>query len=302
MKKQNMSKKGLMPALLGAVCSVVALTSVSYAWFTIGNEASVGDIDVNVEAADGMLISADGETWTKSLDLDSLIGEGINQLPGENTKLAPVSSAANVVDGVQEIFYGEKDTTLLGREAVAGTEYLVFDLYVKVDHDKDLSIAQSSTVTDVVGSDTNASLASRVSFVNLGSVLADDNYSAEDDLPDLGSDVDTTAVVWEPNSTSHLSTVQASGKVDYKGIASVAEPAAEESLGATTLSTDDVATSDNTATGGLKVADLEDGVNKIRVYIWLEGQDVDCTNDIAEGAFSVSLDFVVTDPVTTEEE
>ena len=41
MKKNNTAKKAVLPALLAVLCSTAALTSVSYAWFTMGKEASV---------------------------------------------------------------------------------------------------------------------------------------------------------------------------------------------------------------------------------------------------------------------
>ena len=41
MKKINLTKKAILPAIIAVICSVVALTSVSYAWFSLSDEASV---------------------------------------------------------------------------------------------------------------------------------------------------------------------------------------------------------------------------------------------------------------------
>ena len=59
MKKVKLVKKALLPAVIAVFCSLVALTSVSYAWFTLGNDASIEGMDVNVQAAEGIQISAD---------------------------------------------------------------------------------------------------------------------------------------------------------------------------------------------------------------------------------------------------
>jgi hypothetical protein len=40
--------------------------------------------------------------------------------------------------------------------------------------------------------------------------------------------------------------------------------------------------------------------SKMRVYIWLEGQDVDCINNISNGDFSVTLQFAVPETVEGE--
>ena len=40
---------------------------------------------------------------------------------------------------------------------------------------------------------------------------------------------------------------------------------------------------------------LGEGYNKIRVYIWLEGQDIDCLNGISGGTFTITLHFAQTD-------
>ena len=46
--------------------------------------------------------------------------------------------------------------------------------------------------------------------------------------------------------------------------------------------------------------ELEAGVTKIRVYIWVEGQDADCINEIAGGLFDVNLMFSLTKPAPSE--
>ena len=41
------------------------------------------------------------------------------------------------------------------------------------------------------------------------------------------------------------------------------------------------------------IVELKAGINKMRVYIWLEGQDVDCINNISFGDFTANLAFAV---------
>ena len=36
---------------------------------------------------------------------------------------------------------------------------------------------------------------------------------------------------------------------------------------------------------------MTQGYHKVRVYIWLEGEDIDCANDISGGSVLVNLSF-----------
>lgn len=50
-----------------------------------------------------------------------------------------------------------------------------------------------------------------------------------------------------------------------------------------------------TVTGATGVSALgtmtQDCITKYTCYIWIEGQDVDCANDVASGKFNVALKF-----------
>ncbi len=72
-------------------------------------------------------------------------------------------------------------------------------------------------------------------------------------------------------------------------------------LGADALSTgaynvaDTNAEKVTTVTGATGVSALgtmtQDCITKYTCYIWIEGQDVDCANDVASGKFNVALKF-----------
>ena len=315
MKKKNYAKKALAPALLGAICSLVALTSVSYAWFTMGNTAEVGNIDVNVQAADGMQVSVDAENWKSVISLAELNGVTSNVISSD--KFSPISSVGTVTDGVQKMFLGNVESN--GKITATETtgNYQMFDLYVKVDVDSTLYLDIGSSVVDGTEG-KNTHLAARVSFSDLGNVAYDANYSAETAKALKAS---TTAVIWEPNAKLHTASAIASGKATsgaaiatYKGVnAVITEPndIKDAETGAVTKTYDshfsDVtpkqpAYDSNLATSAKQeLLSLEAGVNKVRIYIWLEGQDVDCANDIAKGSFVTKLKFTKTAPEQTGE-
>lgn len=318
--KKNLNKrspkKALVPALLATLCSLGALTSVSYAWFTMGNTASVGQIDVNVQAADGMQISADASSWKSLLPVDELKNPELdNKFPAE---LKPVSTAGKLTDGALNMFEGTQINEKV--ETVATTEnFIVFDLYIKLDNDKKLSLYLGSYVKDLVDedhADKDSSLASRVAFVNEGVVTTGKPEDAK--ALKAGSEV----VIWEPNATTFNKTNtnnKISGKQAYTGVNSaislddkgnyipvqddpetdVDESKATYESHFTTMETLSPTYDSNfVTTAEQELLNLKKGINKVRIYIWLEGQDVDCTNEIAEGTISVGLNFKVPEQPT----
>ncbi|MBO4622961.1 MAG: hypothetical protein J5691_03635 [Bacilli bacterium] len=63
--------KKLVIASFMLVIAFVAVVSSTYAWFTQGKEATVKDITIGVIDADlSLLISTDGNTWSREVDLD----------------------------------------------------------------------------------------------------------------------------------------------------------------------------------------------------------------------------------------
>lgn len=283
MKKVKLVKKALLPAVIAVCCSLLALTSVSYAWFTLGNSASVESIDVNVTTAEGLQISATGAdgSWHSILDVEALKElTTVNQFPAiaddENKGISPVSSAGNVVDGKLELFFGEKKSDILTvtQESEIDNEdgnFIAFDLYVKLDTAETLQLSGNSTVTSEGAYKTESAV--RVAFVLLENAGVAANTEE--------------ALIWEPNSkTTYAGGSHTSGKVAYQGVSGVDAEAAQ---GTSNAVLSDVTTFDIENAAATDLFALNAGITKIRVYIWLEGQDVDCVNDVSGNMFSVNL-------------
>lgn len=308
MKKVKLVKKALLPAVIAVCCSLLALTSVSYAWFTLGNEAKVDSFDVNVTLAEGLQISADAENWKSTLTIGELANSTLYQVPTKG--IFPTSSAGEVAGGQLNIFYGSYKSDILTVEKLtdgttydpdgantvyqADYQYIAFDLYVKLDKETDLKLSSTSKV-EAVTENKNTHTAVRVAFVNLGT----DDTNTVNTAKALGSSVATTGAetdseiirIWEPNSLLDVKG-DAKAKSGYKGVKGVNSSAATNTSNAT-LSTEDVTTFDLNNAAEPLFEDLKAGITKIRVYIWLEGQDVECINDISGATFKVSLNFEV---------
>lgn len=299
--KQNLTKKALLPAIAMALASVIALSGVTYAWFTTGTTATVSGLDVNVQTANGIQVSLDAQTWksvVSATDILSAIGgattyaDRIIQFP--EGEIAPVSSAGNVVDGQLQMFYGEYNGNgnldsipEVEKNGTAGN-FIAFDLFFKSSGPQELTLNVGTGMSTVecinlAGGDTNmgTETAVRVAFVPM-------EGSTEDpaEARDLTCD-DGKALIWEPNSGYRAPGVSGTGVKAYEGFKAEFTDVAQDSLGDAQVEA--VTTFDKNQA----IINLGAGISKVRVYIWLEGQDVDCINNISNGDFTVNLQFSV---------
>jgi carboxyl-terminal processing protease len=63
MKKTNKRRQSSKSLIVLIVLTAILMISSSYAWFTSNQTVTIGTIDVNVRASNGLQISVDAETW-----------------------------------------------------------------------------------------------------------------------------------------------------------------------------------------------------------------------------------------------
>ena len=303
---KNLTKKALVPAIAMVVASIVALSGVTYAWFTTGNTATVDSLDENVMTANGFQVSLDAASWRSSIsgeDITDAITKATSysnrliQMP--EGEIAPVSSAGNVVNGKLQMFYGEynKDGTLKSEVEVeqnrtSGGNFVAFDLFFKSSGTQKLTLGMGDgksfvNCIDVATGDEldiGTDKAVRVAFIPMGNAATPAEARA---LTANG----VKAMIWEPNDASRADGVDVdtvgTGKLAYSGFKPSFASVAESALGANEVEAVETFNADQ------DIIELKAGINKVRVYIWLEGQDVDCINNISFGDFSTNLFFSV---------
>ncbi|MBQ7653616.1 MAG: hypothetical protein IJS17_00915, partial [Clostridia bacterium] len=226
-----------------------------------------------------------------------------NYLPAE---LKPVSCAfngntnfynANLAAGSTD---GPIDQATGGQTAADAAGFVAFDLYIKSGfaQEQNLYFNQSEFKYNENNSkgtpDKHAISALRVAFANYGN--ATDAAAAKA----LSSFVD--AVVYEPASTvaSDGSTKSAGTTYYVNGVGTGLTKEAK-----TFASSNSVIV----ASGAREVADsdannqyitVQPGINKFRVYIWVEGNDIDCIDDIASDELSATFRFLTTVDATPQ--
>ena len=247
-----------------------------------------------------------------------------NQLPSLATSLAPVSTVGTIdTNGMMEMFLGEVGSDAAGNYQLTATkstetrttedgDFVVFDLFFQVQEETTIYLTNNSKVAaggvQPGGGNTGIQNAARVGFIVEGTTAAG---SAKDTIQSLKTN-SGTAIIWEPNTDVHTeaavahalstynvtTTVANADQLPYNGIKAEipgGSPQALNSTNATYFSavTPTLATTAAgiSADNYLQAFTIGVGITKVRVYMWVEGQDVDCENMASGGQVAFDLQF-----------
>lgn len=210
MKTKMSFKRAALPVVATLLTAVISLTGVTYAWFTAGTTATVDQITIGVEEADGLQIAtstADGFTWgSQYTAVDSL----------QNLTFSPMSGS---VDDGQIVLYKatlddnyDKITGFTTDGVTANTNYITFDMYFRNVSTTAKTININGT--EVIASTGDSHRAARIAFVKQSSVTGSAASYNTNDFTNgsfVSGDSQGTVAIYEPNKTSH----SASGTSDY---------------------------------------------------------------------------------------
>ncbi len=310
----------------------VMTVTTSYAWFTANKTVTVNTINVNVAASSGLQISVDGVEWKPVITNDDILNTingtnenyptNKNQFPQGLNSLAPVSTDGTVdIEGLMEMYLGEIGSDDGGNYALTATKdnevqgttgnFIAFDLFFQVQKDSTVYLTNLSSIKAGPEQQTGIQNAARAGFI-----VSSETANAGDPAGTIQALKGTTARIWEPNYDVHTKagianassvygkTVNATGndRLDYYGVtAEITEGVALDSTDATyfTAVTPDITSvaSGIPAATYAKAFDLKAGVSKVRVYLWVEGQDVDCENVASGGSIAFDMQFSLNENV-----
>lgn len=323
-RKKNNGKK-IFIAILMILFSGIVLTASTYAWFTANKTVTVEQIDVNVAATNGLQVSVDAINWKTVISNDDINGAGTtysgatNQLPSGS--IYPVSTVGEIDSGTgfMKMFEGEISSNASGDyilTAEQSTEthgttsgsFIAFDLFFQTNTPESVYLTSNSSVL-ALNTSTGIENSARVAFINHGTKEAGTDSATVQALKG-----GTAPVIWEPNYDIHtaaavknasdvygITTTQTGGaKIAYNGVKADITSAADIALNSTDSTyfsavNPQIATTASgiPTTAYEKVFDLPAGITKVRIYMWVEGQDVDCENNASGGSLSYNLQFSV---------
>ena len=327
-KRKKRSKK-IFIAILMILFSGVVLTASTYAWFTANKTVTVDEIQVNVAASNGLQISVDATSWKTLIYNEDIRGAGttyagaVNQLP--TTSIVPTSSIGEIdtTTGFMKMFKGDivsnaSGTNILKAERSTEThstttgDFIAFDLFFQVTEDTPVYLTDASNVIAVDAS-KGIENAARVAFVEQGNAAAG---TAVGTVQALKSDGTTPAIIWEPNTDVHkpaavvaalstygiTTTETGAARINYNGVKAPIPEGENITLNSTDEKYFSAVTPKLTSvaagipdTDYLPLFTLKAGTTKVRIYMWVEGQDVDCENNASGSSLAYNLQFSVLD-------
>ncbi len=324
----KLKRKALIPALAMVLVSIVALSGVSYAWFQLGNTATVDKLDFKVQAASGIQISltpTDATSWKSTITADDLsanvrgVGSSTNAYPcveaGTEVRILPVSTTGEVVDGQFSMYKGtilskdvhNVDITLDGKlrsekeaQAGANANLIAFDLYIKADSAQMISLANGTGIARSTTSEKESEMAVRMGMINYGTAATPTAAVSLSTEKSGGTNtlLSTGSFIWEPYATKHLDSTDTS-VLAYKGLKKTGEgidvsngvAIDADYLGANNVVTRTDLGDEITDANKADLVEIGAGITKLRIYVWLEGQDADCLNQISGGDLVASIVF-----------
>ena len=328
--KEKRRKRKIFLAIIMILFTGVVLTVSTYAWFSANRTVTVNQIDVNVAATNGLQISVDGTNWKTVVSNDDITGaintygNAKNQLPSVEKSIVPVSTIGEVDSstGFLNMYEGTIENTVTGDSILTAKQtpteinttdsakFVAFDLFFQVTEPTAIYLTDNSNVI-AKGTSKGLENAARVAFLPQGTA---DAGSALSLIQNLKATDNTGLQIWEPNYNVHTAAAVNNAKnnygytddeigltsslLTYYGVKAEIPSSAEVSLDSTSDAYFAVVepTITSAATGipannYAKAFDLAAGITKMRIYMWVEGQDVDCENNASGTSISYNLQF-----------
>ena len=306
MNKKNQKNQAVLAAIAMLLISAIVITTASFAWFTLGRSAQVEELDLKVtKQGEGIAISANENKFTDTITYANLKGTAGDDYDASSEyynyfceRITPASSEFKA-DSLPAFFQGGIDRVSATMVATASTSadgktiygkgqnpeipsngtaagFYQFDVFIQNGGDTAVKVKMtgSKIIVDAEG-DTyedkgNAEYyADTVKAMRIGFV--------QDDKP--------VAIFADATSDTAAATKPINGAGEYD----VAEDAYTVST-ATEYGVP-VVNSDSTGTDGIMT--LEPGVTKITVYVWMEGQDTNCTDNLASQFIKTNIVFSI---------
>lgn len=303
--KNTLRKRTFISAIAMLLVSAIVLTSSTFAWFSMAKRVEVEKMQLNITSPDGVQISANTSAFTTVLTMADFVDDEATTrwkaYEGHSNNfpelLRPASSNLDVTRSLPKFFEGSvSDTGVLALNQVEDKNggYVVFDLFVKVGKNETVWWNES-TVT--CADNPEVVTAMRIGMINCGEIA--EKATAEDIVKVLPTNAaENRSVMYEIDSYNHTkaSGFSAGATVDklyvYTSRTNASRPSGK------TYTNDPYAAGILPQNVSLATEDTADevayfnavaGVNRIRVYLWMEGNDVDCANDVAGATIDFNL-------------
>lgn len=309
MKKQKTKKwRDVKNALVMVVVMAAMMSTATYAWFTFTNSATVTGMQMAAGGASGLKVSLDNQTWHDAVDLrEALDAEG-NQKYGLTTisqATVDPSTGDNTLGTVGKFastFYKPVYTGTGNEATVTGVQMLdaqnvdqyvaVYEYYIKAEAaDQQVALQFAACPNQYDEEDFGV--------LDNGTLWKDGSFVCEmvDEVPNyakyairIGIKVDEEMYIWEPNSDGdNAGTGAATDESTYSN----GYKASVSSNGNGLIASVDGETTDPAVNTAVSPALFTVGTEGklVTMYVWLEGTDPDCVNEIKAEKMAAQVQF-----------
>ena len=298
MKKQI--RRAMICTIAMMLMGVVSLTGVTYAWFSKSDEADVNGLTMEV-------VSRDGGVYVSTMPYTDF-GTSITITPPQDAVYNPASTAGQLDEnGKLKFFNGFLDSPTdrtLDIEAISdpGNYFIMQDVYFD-NSTGSTPVRISLAGTEIIPTDEarNTHLAARVAIVTHGSITQEQFNNAEN-YPTTTNNANVQ--IFENNAGTHTQqgtneykkfinpNASANDTYKYYAVNSIGEDIDRFNDGNPAQLTD-------MSTTGIVKADPNSVVIEVpagsylrtTLYVWLEGQDPDCQNNISGKPYTAAIKF-----------
>lgn len=306
------SGKKLVVAIVVLVLAVALATTATFAWFTMNQSVTVGDINMDVTSnSGGLYISLDGKEFSTELtaaDVKDVIltNAGFTK---DGTWTAEQTLALKDLTAEKESDKNLKITDEAGEPVLlTDASYAQFTIYFRATDEMEVSL----DLTGYTGDESSPTYNSKV--VSTGNdpekpayawdTIAENTYGTHAQIAKgaalvtraanaarvgFAPQVGTTKVepkIWNPNSDKGFNSTENNLAQDYRNSLLGTNTTVTEAIGDITDRSADVVL--------VKLAKAEGAAyyeGQITVKVWIEGTDGDCLNSVLSDNLRVSLQF-----------
>lgn len=259
--KKTMRKSALLSSVAMLLVSCIVLTSATYAWFAAAKKVTVDTLSASVQKASGLQISAWKDDLTKygnNVSMTDLSNAGESKLLNEGDVIKPVTTADTTAFVTGEF---DDNNNITFATAPDGSYYKI-RVYLKAAEGMTVDMAKTT-----------------ISFENGISVNPMNAFKAAVVVSGAETGNGTTFVTFDAH-TSWTGTNATGGSYTKDG----ANGNANITGGTTVTAVEGFA-----AVPAFKL--VADTAATVDVFVWLEGQDPDCTEMMANGKVTCNLAF-----------
>ena len=313
MNKKKQKNQAALAAIAMLLISAIVISTATFAWFTLGRSAQVEEVDLKVtKQGEGIAISANASKFTDTISYANLKGTATDDSATTNKneadynaisedfnhftdRISPASSVFSLntlpaffqggIDRVAKKMVASEATSADGKTINENAGFYAFDVFIKNGGANEVKVkmSESKIIVDADGDtyddkgDANyyadTVKAMRIGFVNCGTV--------------------TTAAAATSGSEAAIFADASSDAANTKALTAAGEYNVADGAYVTTETGSNYNCTVDTGSGDATLTLAGDSITQVRVYIWMEGQDANCTDNLMSQYIKANVVFSI---------